>query len=77
MAHGVLCAVHGDAESVVVQALDASAQLQVTRRCADVTELLAAAEAGLGRVAVVSGGLDHVDRETVDALHAAGVRVVG
>jgi MinD-like ATPase involved in chromosome partitioning or flagellar assembly len=77
MAHGVLCAVRGAAESVVVQALDASAQLQVTRRCADVTELLAAAEAGLGRVAVVSGGLDHVDRETVDALRAAGVRVVG
>ena len=77
MAHGVLCAVHGAAESVVVQALDASIQLQVTRRCADVAELLAAAEAGLGRAAVVSGGLEHLDRESVDALHAAGVLVVG
>jgi MinD-like ATPase involved in chromosome partitioning or flagellar assembly len=77
VAHGVLCAVHGAAESVVVQALDASAQLQVTRRCADVAELLAAAEAGLGRIAVVSGSLEHLDRESVDALHAAGVLVVG
>lgn len=77
MAIGVLAAVRGGAESLVVQALDASAQLQVTRRCADVTELLAAAEAGLGRVAVVSGSLEHLDREAIDALHAAGVLVVG
>ena len=77
MSAGVLCAVRGAAESVVVQALDANPQLQVTRRCADVTELLAAAEAGLGRVAVASGDLEHLDREAVDALHAAGVLLVG
>lgn len=74
---GVLCAVRGGAESLVVQALDADPQLQVTRRCADVTELLAAAEAGLGRVAVVSGSLEHLDREAVDGLRAAGVLLVG
>ncbi|WP_225224552.1 P-loop NTPase [Cellulomonas sp. JH27-2] len=74
---GVLCAVQGGAEALVVQALDAHPQLQVTRRCADLTELLAAAEAGLGRLAVVSSALAHLDRESVDALHAAGVRVLG
>ncbi|ROS31170.1 P-loop NTPase [Cellulomonas sp. PhB150] len=74
---GVLCAVRGVAESLVVQALDANPQLQVTRRCADLTELLAAAEAGLGRVAVASGALEHLDREAVDALRAAGVLLVG
>jgi len=74
---GVLCAVQGGAEALVAQALDAHPQLQVTRRCADLTELLAAAEAGLGRLAVVSSALAHLDRESVDALHAAGVRVLG
>ncbi|MDM7831715.1 AAA family ATPase [Cellulomonas edaphi] len=77
MPHGVLTAIRGAAESLVVQALEAHGQLQVTRRCADATELLAAAEAGLGRVAVVSGHLEHLDREAVDALHAAGVLAIG
>ena len=49
----------------------------MTRRCADLTELLAAAEAGLGRLAVVSGDLDLLDREAIELLHRAGVRVVG
>ena len=44
----------------------------MTRRCADLTELLAAAEAGLGRLAVVSGDLDLLDREAVELLHRAG-----
>lgn len=75
---GVLCAVHGSAESIIVQAVERSGgRLSVTRRCADLTELLAAAEAGLGRLAVVSGDLDLLDREAVELLHRAGVRVVG
>ena len=76
MADGVLCAVQGAAEAVVVQAVDASGRLTVVRRCADVVELLAAAEAGLGRLAVVSADLEHLDREVVAALHRGGVRVV-
>ncbi|WP_051681999.1 hypothetical protein [Cellulomonas sp. HZM] len=77
MTTGVLAAVRGVAESLVVRAFDADGALQVTRRCADVGELLAAAEAGLGRVAVVSGALEHLDRAATDALHACGVLVVG
>lgn len=76
MAVGVLCAVQGPAEATLVQAVDADARLVVARRCADVVELLAAAEAGLGRLAIVSAELDHLDRDAVAALHHAGVRVV-
>lgn len=76
MAVGVLCAVQGPAEAVLVQAVEASNGLAVTRRCADLVELLAAAEAGLGRLAIVSAELDHLDRSAVAALHAAGARVV-
>ncbi len=71
----VLCAVRGAREAEVVTTLDAPG-LQVTRRCADVVELLAAAAAGAGRVAVVSCDLPSLDREVVADLHAHGVRVV-
>jgi MinD-like ATPase involved in chromosome partitioning or flagellar assembly len=78
VAVGVLCAVQGSAESILVQAMEGSGgRLSVTRRCADLTELLAAAEAGLGTLAVVSVDLELLDRESVDLLHRAGVRVVG
>jgi MinD-like ATPase involved in chromosome partitioning or flagellar assembly len=78
MTVGVLCAVRGAAEAAIVQAVGGTAgRLAVTRRCADLAELLAAAEAGLGRVAVVSADLPMLDREAVAALHRAGVRVVG
>ncbi|WP_307802572.1 AAA family ATPase [Cellulomonas dongxiuzhuiae] len=78
MGVGVLCAVQGAAESAIVQAVEGSGgRLSVTRRCADLTELLAAAEAGLGGLAVVSGDLDRLDREAVAVLHRCGVRVVG
>lgn len=78
MTVGVLCAVQGAAESIIVQAVEQTGgRLSVTRRCADLTELLAAAEAGLGRLAVVSGDLELLDREAIDLLHRAGVRVVG
>ncbi len=74
---GVLCAVRGAAETLVVRAAEASSgRLAVTRRCADLTELLAAAEAGLGRVAVVSADLEQLDREAVLLLHRVGVQVV-
>lgn len=78
MTVGVLCAVRGAAEAVIVQAVGGTTgRLAVTRRCADLAELLAAAEAGLGRIAVVSADLPMLDREAVAALHRAGVRVVG
>ncbi|MCR6690483.1 hypothetical protein [Cellulomonas sp.] len=73
---GVLCAVRGPAEVLVVRALDDDAGLHVTRRCADLAELHAAAEAGLGRVAVVSGDLDLLDLTAVATLRSAGVALV-
>ncbi|OJV82091.1 MAG: hypothetical protein BGO37_03535 [Cellulomonas sp. 73-92] len=73
---GVLCAVQGAAEAALVQAVEGDGRLAVTRRCADVVELLAAAEAGLGRLALVSAELDGLDRDAVAALHHAGLRVV-
>lgn len=73
----VLAAVRGAAETDVVLALGApGAGITVTRRCGDVVELLAAASAGAGAVAVLSGDLPGLDRETVARLHAAGVRSV-
>lgn len=78
MTVGVLCAVRGAAEAVIVQAVDGTgARLTVTRRCADLVELLAAAEAGLGRIAVVSADLPMLDRDAVAALHRSGVRLIG
>ena len=77
MAVGVLCAVRGAGETAVVTALDGAAgRVTVMRRCADLVELLAAAAAGLGRLAVVSGDLPHFDREAVAQLHVAQVRVL-
>lgn len=71
----VLCAVRGPREADVVTALDAPG-LQVTRRCADVVELRAAAAAGAGRIALVSADLPALDRETMGDLHAHGLAVV-
>jgi hypothetical protein len=72
----VLCAVRGAAEAAVVRALSSQPELDVARRCADVAELLAAAAAGLGHVAVVSADLIALDRESVRHLHGSGLRVV-
>ncbi|WP_418276237.1 AAA family ATPase [Isoptericola jiangsuensis] len=73
----VLCAVNGPTETDVVLGLEAPGTgTTVTRRCGDLAELLAAAAAGAGTVAVVSADLAGLDREAVGRLHAAGVRVV-
>ena len=73
----VLCAIRGSAESAVATALDgATRRITVLRRCADCAELLAAAAAGLGRLAVVSVDLPHLDREAVAQLHAGRIRVL-
>ncbi|MFD6092561.1 CpaE family protein [Oerskovia sp. NPDC060338] len=73
----VLCAVRGDGETVVVTALTRPGSgVAVARRCADLTELLAAAGAGAGTAAVISADLPGLDREAVAHLHEHGVRVV-
>lgn len=60
----------------MVRELGAAPGLEVTRRCADLAELVAAAAAGLGRVAVVSGGITGLDRAVVDQLRSTGTWVV-
>lgn len=77
MRPGVLCAVPGRAEADLVAALDAPGTgLHVVRRCADLAEVVAAALAGLARLAVLGTGLAGVDRAAVARLREAGVRVV-
>lgn len=51
--------------------------LTVARRCVDLADLLAAAEAGLAGVAVVGPGLPRLGRDGVGRLRAAGLAVVG
>src|SRR5699024_5503874 len=72
---GVLLLLRGDVEETLVREVATEEGLTVMRRCADVAELLAAALAGLGTVAVV----DHefgVDRTTIDRLQSQGTRVL-
>lgn len=73
----VLCSVRGALEGRVAGILASAPDLNVTRRCADVAELLAASASGLGMVAVVSVDLAGLDRAAVAALHLDGVRVIG
>lgn len=73
----VLVAVHApEEEAAAVTVLGAQPGVIVARRCAELTELLAAAEAGAGTAAVVSGDLPGLDREAVARLRGAGLRVV-
>ncbi|MBU4215678.1 MAG: hypothetical protein KJ792_13600 [Actinobacteria bacterium] len=77
MGDTVLLALPGPTESLVVQAAEATGgAVVVVRRCADTAELLAAAAAGLGRVAVCSPELPDLDRDAVEALRAAGLQML-
>lgn len=64
-------------EGTIAGSLEAAPGVTIARRCADVSELLSVAEAGVGRCAVVSGDLRGLDLEVVGRLRAAGLRVVG
>ena len=70
----MLLALTGSEEGELVQALDAPGTgVRVVRRCADVPEVLAAASAGLGAIAVLAADLPGVDRPMLARLRAAGV----
>ena len=73
----LLVAVTGPGEAHLVTALDAAPGLLVVRRCADLVELLAASAAGLGRIALVSADLHHLDAESLATLGRDGTVVVG
>lgn len=77
MSAGVLLALTGPVEGALVRAVDTGGSgVRVVRRCADVPEVLAAAAAGLGSVAVLAADLPGVDRTTVARLRSVGVRTV-
>jgi len=76
MTIGAIIAVHGSRESAVAAAVGAAPGLSVARRCADLSEALAAARAGIGSVVLVSEQ-NHLHRGVVADFAAAGVVVVG
>ncbi|WP_406831773.1 hypothetical protein ABEG17_02855 [Pedococcus sp. KACC 23699] len=77
MSRPVVTALTGAGESELVAAVDATADYAVARRCADLPDLLAAAAAGLGRVALVSPDLRSLDRSALHELATHGVVVAG
>jgi len=73
----VLTAVSHRWEAELVTALEASSDLTVVRRCADLADLLAAASAGLADVAIVSADLRALDRAALHHLASHGVSTAG
>lgn len=70
----VLLCLSGELEVQVVERLGTLLPpIEVTRRCADMTELVACAQAGLGTVAVV----DDIDLVDASELRACGLQIVG
>jgi MinD-like ATPase involved in chromosome partitioning or flagellar assembly len=64
-------------EGAIAGHLEGSDHVHVARRCADLTELLGCAAAGVGRLAVVSVDLRGVDRTAVATLVDHGLSVLG
>ncbi len=64
-------------ESLVATTLESAAGVTVTRRCADVSELVSVAEAGVGQCAVVSEDLRGLDLTLVRRLEQGGTPVLG
>ena len=73
----VLTALSHQWESAVATSLEGLRGVTVTRRCADVSELLSVADAGLGDTAVVSADLRGLDLAVVNRLRANRIRVIG
>lgn len=69
-------AVTGCREAPLVAGLESVAGVRVVRRCADLTDLLAVAAAGLVQGAVVSADLPGLDGEALSRLRAGAVAVV-
>ena len=64
-------------ESELVAAVGATAGYTVARRCADLADLLAAAAAGHGEIALVSADLRALDRPALHELATHGVEAAG
>lgn len=77
MAATLLTALSPDWEGRMVEVVDQLPGVGVGRRCADLADLLAAASAGHGDVALVSADLRGLDRDALAHLRGHGVDVVG
>ena len=77
MTRSVIAALNGAWEPELVTAVEATAGYTVARRCADLPDLLAAAAAGYGQVALVSADLRALDRPALHELASHGVEVAG
>lgn len=73
----VLTALGHDWEGSMVEIVDRLPGVTVGRRCADLADLLAAASAGHGDVALVSADLRGLDRDALAHLRGHGIEVVG
>jgi Flp pilus assembly CpaE family ATPase len=73
----VLAAAGAGWEPSAVRALEAARDVVLVRRCVDVAELIAVAQAGAATVAAVDLSVPGLDVEAVSAVRAAGVRLVG
>lgn len=77
MTQRVLTALDHRVEDRIAALLAGERQVQLVRRCPDLADLLAAAAAGLGDLALVSGSVRGLDRDALAQLGEAGVRVIG
>lgn len=73
----VLTALSHDWEGRMVEVVDRLPGVSVGRRCVDLADLLAAASAGPGDVALISADLRGLDRDALAHLRGHGVAVVG
>lgn len=77
MTRTVLTALTQPWEAALIAALERSPELSVARRCPDLGDLLAAASAGMGDLALVSADLRALDRAAIDHLARHGVATAG
>ena len=73
----VLTALAHGWEGRMVEVVDRLPGVAVGRRCVDLADLLAAASAGLGDIALVSADIRGLDRDALAHLRAHGVEVIG
>lgn len=65
-----------DDDSTLLRQIEAERDLYVSRRCADISELLADAAVGLGQLAIIDEQLDGLDRTVIATLNSYGVPAI-
>ncbi|MDO4666031.1 MAG: hypothetical protein Q4A71_07540 [Actinomycetaceae bacterium] len=73
MSTGILLCLEGELEVEMVMALGKVREVSVERRCADLTEVEAAALAGIGQIAVIDAGTAGLTLALLDRLEENGI----